>query len=288
VGIYVTTPSFNYAVSTYNQRLNFQKGIQVDYEERITCFIDLIGFGSAINQSLEEDWVRERLYETIHELKSEHLLNETYGNIPVHYFDKERTVKPSKEALNGDLISQYEKAYPITITQFSDSFVISCPSENHASCAKLLQIVYSIHLMYFYNLGMMVRGGISKGKIIHEKDGALFGPAMNEAYHLESKVAKMPRVLFSNDAASHIMGLLKGHSALTPINQNKGGEYFFDLIGLLRRPGLKGVNEAEIETQLLAMEDYVLSSSKKDHCKILYLLEQWRSKVNIADHACKE
>ena len=44
----------------------------------------------------------------------------------------------------------------------------------------------------------MFRGGISIGDCFH--DGKIiFGPAMNEAYKLESKVAKWPRVVISED-----------------------------------------------------------------------------------------
>lgn len=56
-------------------------------------------------------------------------------------------------------------------------------------------------MMYFWNLGMLVRGGLSIGKLNHEENGALFGPAMSEACTLESKFAVYPRVVISQQAS---------------------------------------------------------------------------------------
>lgn len=155
----------------------------MDYEERITCFIDILGFKNTIKET-SKDNVRNRLYEVIHELKPDTILEELYGNIPVFFLDKENTVKPANQVYTENLKDHFLDTYPLVITQFSDSFVISCPAKNRASCELLLKAVYMIHLMFFYNLGLMMRGGISIGNLIHEEAGALFGPSMNEAYEL--------------------------------------------------------------------------------------------------------
>lgn len=49
---------------------------------------------------------------------------------------------------------------------------------------------------------IIVRGGVSYGEVFYEKEkNILFGPAINEAFQLEDKQAKNPRILVSNDVA---------------------------------------------------------------------------------------
>lgn len=174
------------------------------YENKLICFIDLLGFQSAVHESVKNSWIRESLYDVIYHLKSDKLKKELYGSIPCFDFQDINIRKSSRDKLGGEVVPKLSPVYPLSITQFSDSFVLSCPSENNSSCALLLKLIYFIHLMYFHNLGMMVRGGVAIGDLIHEESGALFGPAMNEAYKLESKIAIYPRVVMSEKAFSHL------------------------------------------------------------------------------------
>ncbi|MCX7124871.1 MAG: hypothetical protein NTU49_03785 [Gammaproteobacteria bacterium] len=48
--------------------------------------------------------------------------------------------------------------------------------------------------------GFLIRGGITRGDLYHS-DSIVFGSAMNDAYALESKEAKMPRILISKELA---------------------------------------------------------------------------------------
>lgn len=247
----------------------------MNYEERLTCFIDVLGFKSAIEQSLKQDEVREGLYNAIHELKSNRLLDQVYGDIAFLLLDKKFTVKPAREVIRGDIKEQYSIAYPITITQFSDSFVFSCPANNHASCSMLLECAYLVHLIYFCYLGMMVRDGISVGKLVHEESGALFGPAMNEAYALESKSAIYPRVVLSQEASALLESILQSHPILTPIKKSSDGHDVFDLVSIFMWPKCKKFERREVDARLKEIEVDVLENSRISHPKIAYLLEQW-------------
>jgi hypothetical protein len=44
-------------------------------------------------------------------------------------------------------------------------------------------------------LGFWIRGGITIGELVHNND-VVFGPALNRAHELESKVAEYPRIIF--------------------------------------------------------------------------------------------
>jgi hypothetical protein len=46
-------------------------------------------------------------------------------------------------------------------------------------------------------IGLLVRGGLTMGMLYHA-DGVIFGEAMLNAYHLESRVSKVPRVAVSS------------------------------------------------------------------------------------------
>ena len=48
--------------------------------------------------------------------------------------------------------------------------------------------------------GLFVRGGIAKGHL-HHSDKAVFGPALLDAYRMESTIARFPRILI--DKATH-------------------------------------------------------------------------------------
>ncbi|MCG8563685.1 MAG: hypothetical protein MI747_01235, partial [Desulfobacterales bacterium] len=136
--------------------------------------------------------------------------------------------------------------------------------------------VYLVHLIYYCNLGMMVRGGISVGKLIHEEAGALFGPAMNEAYALESKSAIYPRVIISPEAFELLESMLDDQPVLKPIKESFDGHTVFDLISIFFWPRCKDFERHEVDNRLMEIEKDVLKNSKESHPKIAYLIDQWK------------
>lgn len=247
----------------------------MNYENKLTCFIDILGFKSAIKQAETQVEVREALYRTLTYLTSDELLNTVYGDIPFYTLDENNTMKPYREVCQGNLIEDLREDYPIAITQFSDSFVLSCPANNHATCAMLLRCVYLIHLHYYQKLGMMVRGGISLGNLIHEESGALFGPAMNNAYALESKSAIYPRVIISPEAYTHLSTNCNKNPEYIPIKTAFDGHKVFDLVSILTCPKWEIEETHEIDDHLKEIETDVIVNSSAAHPKIAYLLDQW-------------
>jgi hypothetical protein len=252
----------------------------VDYEERITCFIDLLGFKAAIEQTLEQSEIKTELYKIIHDLDPDRLLDFVQGEIPYISPTEAGTITtaPVKTVWSNDheLKKKIRKSFPLTITQFSDSFVISCPADNSSSCSLLLTTVYLINQMFFLNIGMMMRGGVSKGLLIHEENGALFGPSMIEAYELESKLAIYPRIIISPSANQHLSNLLGSQNFLQPIKTSFDGHAVIDLISIFSWDRCNFINQNDIETQLKAIEKDILKNSPSAHPKIAYLLDQWK------------
>ena len=244
----------------------------MEYEERLVCFADLMGFKAAIDQSLEEPDVRQRLYEVINELGEGELESFVYGAIPIMEQGK---LIPAREKLGEKSYETFHPALRLEITQFSDSFVFSAPAENFAACEMLIKSVFAMHILFFMSLGMMIRGGIAVGKIIHTMNGPLFGPAMNMAYMLESQSAIYPRVVISKDAKKLLDTHLSGLSVENMIKRGFDGHYAFDLIDILDWPMNAIRDKTIIKNQLSNIEQDILKNSPTAHPKIAYLLNKW-------------
>jgi hypothetical protein len=84
----------------------------------------------------------------------------------------------------------------VEVTTFSDNVVISA-NKPKKSLPRFLSMAVGLQLATTMQ-GFLMRGGITMGNIVHDKR-AVFGPALNRAYELESKIAKYPRVIFDPD-----------------------------------------------------------------------------------------
>jgi hypothetical protein len=135
-----------------------------NYEERIVLFLDILGFKELINDSI----------------------------VDVERFQKiQTTIRVIRLTFN---ITQ--KSKDRTITQFSDSLVVSFKITEAGEVAFLLWKTNEL-LRKLILKGIVCRGGIAKGKLIHN-DIYMFGPAFLEAYILESKIAIFPRVIIAD------------------------------------------------------------------------------------------
>ena len=126
------------------------------YEQRIVCFIDILGFSNRIKQTEKETAEAAQLLDDIENIK---------------------------------------------VTQFSDSIVITFPwNENDDSLYRGLKAIRYIQATMLKLYGVLLRGGIVLGNIIHT-DKLLLGPAMVSAYELESKCAVSPRIVIDPKVA---------------------------------------------------------------------------------------
>lgn len=139
------------------------------YEDRIVAFIDILGFSNLIHDSnagnVEDEAITGRIHSFIQQMLDDFVRKRPYGSM--------------------------------IGTQFSDSIVISYKmTETSAVFNLLLSIMFLIIEASRYDL--LLRGGITVGLLCHNKK-ELFGPAMVEAYNLESKTANFPRIILSNN-----------------------------------------------------------------------------------------
>lgn len=243
-----------------------EKSIQ--YEERLVCFIDLLGFKSAIDESENNPQVLNALHEALSELEGGRLVNLLHQSVPAM---TETGVLTTCEKAGTTHIAQ--EHWPMVVTQFSDSFVLSCSAENTGSCLMLLQAIDKIHNIFFWHLGMLMRGGVSIGPLIHVQGGPLFGPAMNEAYWLESKCAIHPRVLIDAKAAEHLHRAWG--SGPSPMFDTFDGHKALDLVSCLWRKHLQVPQDLRnFSEQLSRVEQDIAKKSPAALPKVKYLQDR--------------
>jgi len=151
------------------------KGILVDTEPRIVCFMDILGFSKMIDEYEENDTstvlqdIQKAFEQALDILKNSHQYS------------------PNKEQIE---FLEYKT--------FSDNICISLPyfdNETDFLANLNLIITYVRGLQYsLMGLGFFTRGGLSMGSY-YSDENMIFSKALVEAYHLESKKAKYPRII---------------------------------------------------------------------------------------------
>ncbi len=182
------------------------------YEERIVMFIDVLGFKSLIDSTLDED-----------------IENQLNISKLVGCFNK---------ALE-DIFDVSHRNY-VQFSQFSDSFVISHVVFDKEDVDSLFQaytmvfLIAKLIIRSFLQQEILVRGGICQGKVFHREGYLLFGPAMNKAYLLESTRAKYPRIIVSKEIIKNITAKLGPipndtlNEIGVPLSLDDDGEVFLD------------------------------------------------------------
>ncbi len=140
----------------------------MEYEWRICCFVDILGFKNHLDETLDAD-ENDRIEKIALIHKAIDLIHEL----------------PSK--------GSYEFGMTKMITQFSDSIVISFKIDDKDQVFQVFMDMFFVAIELANN-GFLTRGGITYGKLIHTEK-VLFGPAMVDAYVLESKKAIYPRII---------------------------------------------------------------------------------------------
>ncbi len=164
----------------------------MSYEKRLIGFIDILGFGQLVYKS-ENEPTKFTLIEGIISRLND--VDDIYGS-PQSLFAHSNYEYLSEEG-KADLNDLFEKIIKspktsrVIITTFSDSIVFSCPSDTEG--LRNFRYFLIKLLVYTSKFNLLLRGGISCGSLIHSEK-AIFGPAMNNAYHTESKIAKQPRI----------------------------------------------------------------------------------------------
>lgn len=134
------------------------------YEDRVVIFIDILGFRKWVNNEIDNSGSDCTSIVTV------------FKFIRKYYAEQ------------GD-----EYARTVQISFFSDSIIISF---EETDADQIFQTVADLQILIL-NLvkrGVLVRGAVSNGKLLHNKEFIL-GPAFMNAYDLETKKSVVPRVI---------------------------------------------------------------------------------------------
>src|SRR5260370_5397384 len=93
--------------------------------------------------------------------------------------------------LKAACATRMDKGIDAKVSTFSDNVVIR--ERPKANTPQFLMQLGIWQLGAAIN-GFLMRGGVTVGDVIHE-DEAVFGPGLNRAYYLESKIATYPRIM---------------------------------------------------------------------------------------------
>jgi hypothetical protein len=167
----------------------------ITYDTRFCAFIDILGFRSLVEASARDYSILAFLHSTLSlvvtslpEANNVVLLRSArrrfrFGSHPKWDAAWERASRRLERRLRG--------------TAFSDSVVLSAPDDWDELGWLLATLEDLVHTML--RNGVLVRGGIAYGELVHSTS-LVFGPALVDAYLLESKEAVVPRVVVSDRA----------------------------------------------------------------------------------------
>lgn len=140
----------------------------INYQNRVVFFFDILGFRDLIETNRKEKGSDcTRIYEVFN------FINNFYQD---------------------EIDDKYSETKEITF--FSDSVIISFVEDEPDQVFKTVADI-QILLVNLILKGIVMRGAISYGQLFHS-DKFLFGPAFVEAYLIETKKAKYPRIICEN------------------------------------------------------------------------------------------
>ena len=96
------------------------------YEERFIAFIDILGFGSLIEESGGNVGLTESIFEALSSLHPNNIEKTAYGTINYENIPSDQV--EAVEFIHARMIEAMKITHPLTLTYFSDCLVISAPA----------------------------------------------------------------------------------------------------------------------------------------------------------------
>jgi len=147
----------------------------MNYEHRIVAFIDILAFASLLKKT-------RRQRGTGNSFDNEEVIEKLFK-----VFKRIRYLMGVDEP--SDDIAESRR-----VSQFSDSVFISfIPEEEPKEFQYLLGELLYLHVELVRH-NILIRGGVAYGPMIHAHE-IIFGPALVQAYKLESSAAISPRII---------------------------------------------------------------------------------------------
>jgi hypothetical protein len=215
----------------------------MQYEDRIICFIDILGFREHVRQSTEPT-------------------SPGGGMCPQALLT---ALEEMRNSFNG-----YQDELPagITRTQFSDSIVVSFPIDQKSGVFYTLSDVLHLQMILATN-GFLCRGSVVRGMVIHTAE-VLVGPGLIHAHDLESKVAIYPRIIVESPVveagtaahAAHHSAAHEEQYIKEMLKRDFDGQHYIDYIGAAQQQ--LGDGELEYPSYLEELVELAKSTPPSD------------------------
>jgi hypothetical protein len=181
----------------------------MNYQNRVVLFLDILGFKNILDKTVDKDDIDDTI-------KIAHLYE------ALNYMNESINWRTTKETSRE-------------ISQFSDSIVISFLATDKVEFGNLISDIFEI-VTYLVSKGILCRGAISIGKLIHDKN-TIFGPALVDAYLTESKAAMYPRIILDLSLIEILSNVQSNNNNDSDLNEFKSflredldGKWYLDYI----------------------------------------------------------
>jgi hypothetical protein len=184
------------------------------FKQRYIAYVDILGFRTIVERMSKEDRLFTIVRDALKGLERQSRKVQRYRR---HQRDKQEEIKRDSAATtvtNSDL----------QMTAFSDCYVISEVSPAWHVLAAVQALA-----AHFLTEGILTRGAVVHGKAYHN-GRVLFGPGINEAYKLESEVAKYPRILVTDAVRREVRGYHEGRWESQLLKRDVDGCWFVNLL----------------------------------------------------------
>jgi hypothetical protein len=178
------------------------------YKECIVAFIDILGFKELVNQSINNEEIYKKIYETLSKFKK----------LENHCSWQKDIIEVEEDAQKKNL-KEFELKDKIKCTCFSDSILITVEVNNN------INEIFSTLIANLSRIGsellcegIIIRGGIDISKIYHENN-IIFGMGLINSYELEANIANYPRIVLSKDLISKLNYPLNNKKNRFPYHQ---------------------------------------------------------------------
>lgn len=201
------------------------------YENRICAFVDLLGFRSLVDASAGDASRTASILAALNSLQPHAIAEEMYARVEHDRVPPEQleAVKEAARQMSASLAKDAE----VRISYFSDCIFLSVDGDNIMASQLLLDRLSELSVTMWTQHGLLLRGGITKGQLIHVREGPVFGPALVEAYHMESKVAVYPRILVTT-ACMKLFRTAETFAILESMFESTDGYSYMSLATALR------------------------------------------------------
>lgn len=286
----------------------------------LATFLDILGQKAVFKKLYEISYLNELDDEKTNEI-SENLvyMEKLRENLKAYFnlYTREEQPKISVEETVKDQFDQMRKA-EIHFQYFSDNIIAFVPLEFRSFYSVTINGVWAVLgacgsvILGSLAVEHAVRGGIDICWGTRLKSGEIYGPALNRAYTLESKVAQYPRIVIGDGVRNYLNSLSnknKQHPAQTQIDieackrmadrclklisKDKDDRLILDYLG----SGFLELNKELPEYFKLydLSKKFVCDSlakwRQKEDCKIAlkykYLIEYFQSKSGLIEEARK-